>query len=963
MARSITEEFREKISELGREIEIQLFGSFPGNYLYGENINSFSYHFEGDILKSVMYQLDIDSKVNLPVGTIIVCSFGLKIREQPIHEYLDMYEWLQLGFFKVYSNEYQEATNSYKLVCYDYMLNAMKDYETPKINGVPITYPISVRDYINAICQQIGLNFGSNNSTFTNYNKMILSEPYLQYNSETEEWSSLGYTFRDVLDELAQVTASTITVFGSELILKYINETDIQITEEQLKDINVNFGEMTKPINTITFKRSADADIISVSYPQDLPDNQKNEIVISDNQILNGNNRDEFIDGILERLYGLTYCINDFSSTGIVELELCDKYNVVITKTDDEGNTITNTYPCIMFNDEINISQGLEELIHTEKPEDSTTDYTKSDTTDRRINQTYLIVDKQNQTIQSVVSQTGEQNTKISQLTQKVDELESQISEVADLTTSGETRFATLSLENINESEPVLIKVYPIVENISCLYPRSNLYPSSSTYLKTRKIRFHNNTTNENFDYELPDDLLYYDGEHFDEFNLGYGEQICTITKKCEYDANGNVVLKQTPITNTYTYPTISLTDGDYTISLLGYSNGYIFARLMAQNLYTDQFYTKVETNSIINQTAQSIDLGVNTKLTNYSTTNEMNSAISLKANEITSSVNNTLTNYSTTTQMNSAISQKANEITSEVSETYATKDTTDTLSSRISQTAKGISLQVNNGSTSSGITITTTKEDGSTSTASGTITMNGLVKFTDLSTSGATTINGANIQTGTLSASKITTGTLNASRVTVTNLNASNINTGTINGRPITNSQYTYKGVVEHIRINDGGDGMIEGYYSSSGTLNNSTRRYAIASFNAGGRFQTFDSSGTMGAYFSQRGASDVISDKRVKKNIKKIDEKQSLDIINNLNPVKFNYKKKLDDDKIVHRGLIAQEVEQTLKQIGIENQVYEINEDGRYLLNYIELIPDLINCIKYLKQKIEKLESESDK
>ena len=987
--KTITNDFKTELKANGREIDVKITYTINGtNYELGvEELNAVEPHYEGGILKSVMKQLDIDSNTDIPLGTILECQFGLKVNGS--------YEYISYGNYIVYSSEKQEDLNSYKITCYDKILYSMKDYETPKVNNVAITYPITIRDYINAICSHLGLTFKNANDTFTNYDKTIASELYLDGSG-----NSMGYTFRDILDELAQVTASTICINeeDDELEVRYITETNDTIDEEFFDEDNVNFGELYGPINTITFKRSADADVISVSYPENLPDDEKIEIAISDNQILNGNNRDEYIDNILNKLLGLSYYINDYSSKGILYYNLCDKYTATI---------FGQSYSCVMLNDDVTIESGLKENVFTEMPNESVTDYTKADKTDRRINQTYLIVDKQNQTIESVVSQSNETTAQVTRLTQRVGQLESEISDVADLTVSGESSYATLELDNINESEPITITIKPITDSISYLYPRSNLYPSSTTYLKNRKIRFHNETTNENFDYEIPDDLLYYDSENYDEFELDYNEQTCIVTKKCKYNADGSIGLLTSSTTNTYTYPTINLTEGDYTISLLGYSSGYLFVRLMSKNIYTSQFYTKAETNSLINQTSQSIDLSVNSKLTNYSTTNEMNSAINLKANEITSSVNNTLTNYSTTTQMNSAINQKADEITSsvteEVSENYETKtDATSklnsansytdskssTLSSRISQTAKSIALSVNNGSTSSGITITTTKENGDTTTASGTIEMTGLVKFTDLSTSGSTTINGSNITTGTIStnvlssnvittsnfssqninASKITTGTLNGNNVTIKNLNASNITAGTLNGRAIKNGSisdatYQFKGGVEHIKINDSGDGMIEGYYSSNGTMNSSTRRYAIASFNAGGRFQTFDSSGDMAAYFSQRGASDVISDKRDKQNIENIDIEKSLNIIKDLNPVTFNYKKELDDDKIVHRGLIAQEVEQTLKNNGIENQVYEINENGRYLLNYIELIPDLINCIKYLSAKIEKLERESDK
>ena len=56
---------------------------------------------------------------------------------------------------------------------------------------------------------------------------------------------------------------------------------------------------------------------------------------------------------------------------------LCDRYNVQIGE---------NTYSCVMFNNEVNVTQGLEEFVYTDMPEESVTDYTKSDKTDRKIN-------------------------------------------------------------------------------------------------------------------------------------------------------------------------------------------------------------------------------------------------------------------------------------------------------------------------------------------------------------------------------------------------------------------------------------------------------------------------------------------------------------------------------------------------------------------------------------------------
>lgn len=53
------------------------------------------------------------------------------------------------------------------------------------------------------------------------------------------------------------------------------------------------------------------------------------------------------------------------------------------------------------------------------------------------------------------------------------------------------------------------------------------------------------------------------------------------------------------------------------------------------------------------------------------------------------------------------------------------------------------------------------------------------------------------------------------------------------------------------------------------------------------------------------------------------------------------------------------AQEVQEVLKDNNIKDEIYEINDD-RYSLCYTELIPDLINCIKYQQEQIEQLQNQ---
>ena len=641
-----TSQLKQNVKTLGREIDSIIT---YGNTTLHDELFAVTPLFECNLLKSAMKQLDIESSVDIPLETIINYQLGIKVG--------DSYEYLNYGNYVVVKSERQEDLKRYKITCYDKMVYSMKQNEE-----LQITYPITIKNYLSAIATKIGLTL--KNTTFYNQDLYIGQELYV----------GLEYTYRDILDEIAQATGSIICIDENDQIeVRYPNITGDTIDEQYLKDVNVNFSQKYGPINSIVLSRAGESDNIYIRDQESVQQNGLCEVKIVDNQIMNWNDRSDYLQGLLGALDGIEYYINDFSSTGICYYDIYDIYNVEIGE---------NTYKCMMLNDEINVTTGIEELIHTDMPEESETDYEKADKTDRRINKTYIIVDKQNQTIESVVSNVSVQDQKISQITQTVEELNSKISDIADITVSKESDVAYLEFDDINESEPIRIVVHPIVTNISYLYPRLNLYPSTSLFMPVRTIEFTNTETNEVFTYELPTDLLYYNSENYDEFILDYDSQTCVVNKKVGINADGTTYLLATPQTLEFTYPTIELTDGNYEVRLLGYATGYLFVRLMAQNIYTTQFVTKAEMNSEISQTATDINLSVDNKLSNYSTTNEMNSAINIKAGEITSSVSQTYetkdnaqTNYSqitqTTTGLQTQVSQKVgnNEVISKINQ------------------------------------------------------------------------------------------------------------------------------------------------------------------------------------------------------------------------------------------------------------------------------------------------------
>lgn len=175
------------------------------------------------------------------------------------------------------------------------------------------------------------------------------------------------------------------------------------------------------------------------------------------------------------------------------------------------------------------------------------------------------------------------------------------------------------------------------------------------------------------------------------------------------------------------------------------YASGAAQDALDAANAATDVklalYPTTIEMNSAIKQSADSIQLTVDETLTGYVTKDD-------------------ITLYPTTVQMNSAIEQRANQIELSVEQTLTGYSTTSQMQAAIDLAVDGITLEVSNNGTSSTLIL----KSGSTVLSSPQINITGFVTFTNLSTSGQTTINAGNISTGTLAAARINTGTINGS-------------------------------------------------------------------------------------------------------------------------------------------------------------------------------------------------------
>ena len=443
---AVSNDYKSTIKQMGREISVVLDiidyddeGNIVNQWTFddqyttettyqkqaGPYINSISISYDGQLYKSIMKQCIIDINKDVypaETGTSreLDVSFGVLVDDE--------YEYIDLGQFLIKEIQEQKDTLSYRITAYDRMLLSMTNYNGVDFNqyvqttdtnyladkdyyiytqvdgeyiykllvvgtdydiGDAITgtkYELealsyTLREYISIISSHLGLSFYNINDTFPNYDKVLTKDLYVD-----SEGASLGYTFRDILDDIAEATGRTFIINGSLRLIATPTTSVATIDEESFKDINVEFGEKYGPINKLSLTRSADSDVIYRNDETSIEANGETELAFRDNQLLSQDDREEWIDEIFNEIKGTEYYLNDYSSTGITYLEPLDRYEVSI------GD---NTYSCIMMADEINITQGLEENVHSDRLDGTKTDYATSSTSDKVALQTTLIVNKQ----------------------------------------------------------------------------------------------------------------------------------------------------------------------------------------------------------------------------------------------------------------------------------------------------------------------------------------------------------------------------------------------------------------------------------------------------------------------------------------------------------------------------------------------------------------------------------------
>ena len=298
-------------------------------------------------------------------------GFGVKIN--------NAYEYLDYGSFKVTEITYSADTDMTTIVGYDKMINAMTPY-----SRLQVAYPINLLNYTTALCNACGLTLG--NVSLPTMNNWLVNE---------ELWENIdGITYRDIIVQIAQVTGSTAIISNDDKIyFKPITATSENLTYSNL--IKLKLYPKYGPINSVILSRTPQEDNIYEQDAESIAEYGLTEWKIENNEIVD-KDRDNALPDIYDAMEGIEFYPFEVTTEGLGWYEVADNIDIV--------NNSNDTFNTTIFNYSITIDGGIKETLKTSAENKTQTQYQYASKIEKRIKNTEIITNKQEQTIQTIVS-------------------------------------------------------------------------------------------------------------------------------------------------------------------------------------------------------------------------------------------------------------------------------------------------------------------------------------------------------------------------------------------------------------------------------------------------------------------------------------------------------------------------------------------------------------------------------
>ena len=248
-------------------------------------------------------------------------------------------------------------------------------------------YPKTVSEFAESIAEVGGCSLSSM-TQLPNYDYSITQDLYSKIS---------GISYRDIISEIAGATASMGYIDNVENILifkPYQGNVQQQLDYQYLKKYEK--GENYGPVNTLVLSRLPQEDNIYVQDTEMVERDGNIEVKLANNEILD-DDRETLISPLFNEIKGIEWTGFEIETVGLGWLECGDRISI----TDDNNDTIEGIITYI----KLTFDGGIKEMIKGVPPIKKETNYSMAGGIVKTIYNTEIKVDKQNQTIESIVEE------------------------------------------------------------------------------------------------------------------------------------------------------------------------------------------------------------------------------------------------------------------------------------------------------------------------------------------------------------------------------------------------------------------------------------------------------------------------------------------------------------------------------------------------------------------------------
>lgn len=501
----------------------------------------------------------------------------------------ETWESINYGTFVVTNVDPSDTKEEITVTAYDYALKFANTYKTDLDYA---SGTITLFQVLQEVCQKVGVEL--ENTSIENGNFIVDSN---QFGENT--------LYGNVITAIAQISCNFAKI-TSENKLKLMLKSESNITIDVSDYEEFEDKRDTLPYTAVTLGVSdIEGENVSLIDPDVEPDEAK-YLIINDNPFAyTEEKRTQLIQAIFNKINGFGYSSFVLSNCLYPQLECGD-----LVKIRNKDRQLVNS---------IVLRPTFEEVVlNFEAPSTITSSVSYVQPVDaiEIAKRTEIIVNKQEQTIQAVVSEVGQYDERITNVEQSVEGLTTQVSEIANLIReiSGNNN---LIIEDASANE---LKSLSIKGQISLLFGNDGktygivplaeiLYPSSTLFGKNMNLIVEG--TEETQTIKLPFTFLnYINNEICDEFKIENGK--ASVIRRVGINSNMEKYELEQEVIEDLGELNITLFDSYNKIYLQCFDSAIYSASYMVKNEYTDEFATKVELNSSLKQTLNSIIAEVN---------------------------------------------------------------------------------------------------------------------------------------------------------------------------------------------------------------------------------------------------------------------------------------------------------------------------------------------------------------